>query len=133
MTAPRRRSIGAAWTAGFTLVEVMMAIVVLSVGLVAASRVFSMGRLLDATDAGRLAALAACEHALENALVSHPDHIRDTSTALAASDMLSAGVVEVNVTDVEPGVRKVEATCRFVARAGVPAYERLATLVGDTE
>lgn len=116
--------------AGFTLVEVMMAIVVLGVGLVAASRMFAFGRLLSSSESGRIDALLECERALERVLAADPTTLRTTPSLPSDIAGSSVGIV---VTDLEPRVRLVEVECRYTARRGVAAYERLAALVGDIE
>jgi prepilin-type N-terminal cleavage/methylation domain-containing protein len=121
---PRRRR------RGFTLIEVMMSIVVLSVGVVAAARMFSFGRLLSSSEEDRIDALMKCERALERVLASDPATVRPVPALPVDAD---GATVRILVTDVGPRLKKVVVEYRYAPRRGVTACERLATLVGDLE
>ena len=115
--------------AGFTLLEVMLAVLVLGTSLVALTRMLILGRLSSDADAKRVVALSIlrCEADLVHArgydsLASEPHSAVPDNPGYARS---------ITVTDAGSGLKRVTVTVSWVSPTSKNVSESVQFLVGD--
>ena len=115
--------------AGFTLLEVMLAVLVLGTSLVALTRMLILGRLSADADAKRVVALSILRYQAElvrargyESLASEPARPMADNPGYSRS---------LTVADVSAGLKLVTVTVSWVSPTGKSVSECVHSLVGD--
>jgi prepilin-type N-terminal cleavage/methylation domain-containing protein len=115
---------------GFTLLEVMMAVVVLGTALVALTRMLALGRLAADTDAKRMVALRILRR--ETELVRAAGYQRVATQVAAAVPDEPGCSRAVAVASAGTGLKRVTVTVTWTSPTGATASESLEFMVADT-
>ncbi len=116
--------------AGFTLIEVMMAVLVLGTALVALTRMLRLGRLGEEADARRAVALSLLRQEAELTHARGYERIENVAAApVADNPAYSRSVAAVNVGG---GLKLVTVTVTWESPTAGPVSESVQFLVGDS-
>ena len=116
--------------AGFTLLEVMMAVLVLGTALVALVRMLSLGRMSAEADGKRVVALSILRN--EAALVRARGYQNLTSLAAAPVESDTDYSRSIAVTNAGSGLKEVTVTVSWESPTGRTASESIQIVVADT-
>ena len=116
--------------AGFTLLEVMMAVLVLGTALVALVRMLALGRLSEEADAKRVVALSILRHEAELVRARGYDSVAtEATTPVAGAPGYSRSMTAVYVGG---GLKWVTVTVYWTSPTGTSVSESVQLLMGDT-
>ena len=116
--------------AGFTLLEVMIAVLVLGTALVALTRMLALGRLSMDTDTKRVVALSLLRR--EAALMQERGYATLATEAEALVEDASGYSRSITVTSAGVGLKLVTVRVSWQSPTGHAASESLQLIVADT-
>jgi prepilin-type N-terminal cleavage/methylation domain-containing protein len=114
---------------GFTLLEVMLAVLILGTALVALTRMLILGRLSADADAKRIVALSILRHEAD---LVHARGYSGVATEAPATVASQSGYERsITVTDAGSGLKLVTVTVAWDSPTGKAVSESVQFLVGD--